>query len=70
MLERPVVTPGITAGELVDQNVVITHLQQWQADTQRTREAVQAEFGERIRIVSVDGQWVAVPSGGSPGPRA
>ena len=32
-----------------------------------TREAVQAVFGQRIRIASVDGQWVAVPCGAQPG---
>lgn len=41
MLERPVVTPGLTDGELVNVDVVLVHLRQWQADTERTRATLQ-----------------------------
>ncbi len=42
MLERPAVTPGLTDGELVNVDVVLAHLRQWQRDTEATRETIAA----------------------------
>ena len=54
---------ALQADELVvmDQGRVLHH---GPCQDPRTREAVQAVFGQRIRIVPVDGQWVAVPGAG------
>lgn len=51
MLQRPATTPGLTAGELVNQDVVVTHLREWVGDTTRTREQIQA-WRQQIEDVS------------------
>lgn len=40
MLERPVVIPALNAGDVVDRDIVLAHLRQWQSDTKRTRETI------------------------------
>lgn len=51
MLERPAVTPGLTAGELVNHDVVLAHLRQWVSDTQRTRDLL-AALRQQVEQVS------------------
>ncbi len=51
MLQRPATTPGLTAGELVNQDVVVTHLREWVGDTTRTREQIQV-WRQQIEAIS------------------
>lgn len=40
MVERPLIVPALNAGDVVDRDVVLTHLRQWQSDTIRTRDTL------------------------------